>query len=457
MKTPGCRGTGFVLLPVILALALLSLVAALLLERGGTGGATAEARQQSDALGYAAEGGFRHAQALLETAGCLGAGVVPATPLGEHSYSAVMAGTGASAPATTYKLTAVDDTWIDENDKNVDHGNGSVLKNLRDGGKDRRSLLRFDLSTVPPDFDVATASLRLYVKGKDDSGQPVEIFRVTDTWTESSANWNNTAGDHDSGTVHGSFVPSQDGYLNVALTPLARQWVAGKFPNHGIVLKSTSNNKESQYASSEDSSSVRPQLTIAGRPNAFYDITATASEAEGLTRTLARTIEGPAGSALFLDYFDAGYAGNDGTRDFSGTWQESTESDGPGSGGLSVVADSKCAYGNCLKLDPISLLGDVAIWRELGLAGAASASLRLHSRRQNGNLKLEVSGNGGGSWQTLKDVGGSNDSRQVRDVFDISAYAGPNTRIRISSTVLVGTGSRYALVDDLEVEATCGP
>jgi hypothetical protein len=457
VKTPGRHGAGFVLLPVILALTLLSLVAALLLERGGTGGASAAARQQSDALGYAAEGGFRHAKALLETAGCLGAGVVPAIPLGAHSYSAVMAGTGASAPAQTYSLTAVADTWIDENSEFANHGSESVLKNKKDGDRDRQSLMRFGLSTLPVDFDVASAKLWLYVKSKDDSGLPVEVYRITYSWAESSVHWDNFDDRYDGTVVHASFVPSADGFLSFDLTPLVRQWVAGKVPNNGILFRSTSSNKESQYASREETSSIRPRLDIAGRPDAFYDVTATASDAEGLTRDLARRIRGPAGSVLFLDYFDGGFGGNDGTGSFSGNWQEVGESDGPGAGGIQVAAVSECAFGNCLKLEPGLLLNNAATWRELSLAGATSASLRLHIRRKNAGYTVEVSGNGGGSWQTLKTAGETNDGVQVRDVFDISAFAAANTRIRITGTVLIGLGTKLVLVDDAEVEATCGP
>lgn len=452
------KASGFVLLPVILTLALLAIVTALLLEHGGTGGSVAAAQQQSEALAYAAEAGFNHGRALLEQNGCLSAMALPDTELGDYTYSAVMPSTGATVPPATYKLTAVADAWVDEDDKSKNHGTDAVLKNKREGGKDKRSVFLFDLSSVPADLDVATASFWLYVKSKDDSGDPVNIHRIVVAWAENTVNWFTVgdAGEYDDTLVHASFVPNQDGFLSVDIAPLVRQWLTGKIPNNGIVLLSTSNKKESQYASRQEAASIWPRLDIVGRPNAFYAIDALGRDAAGVERAVSRTVEGPADSVLFLDYFDAGYAGNDGTRNFTTDWREVGENNGAGAGAIRVEANSDCAYANCLEIDA-GLLSTAGAWRQLGLAGADSVILRLHTRRQGGNWRLEISGNGGASWQTLKSTASANDSNQVRDAFDISAYAAANTRIRITSNSVLGLGRKDVYIDDVQVEATCGP
>ncbi|CAN5167540.1 hypothetical protein BH24PSE2_BH24PSE2_14560 [soil metagenome] len=446
------------MLPVVLTLTLLALVTALLLENSGTGGSVTAAQQQSDALAYAAAAGFEHARTLLETSGCLGAAALPATRLGRYSYSAVMPGSGTTRPAQTYTLTAVADAWIDEADKDRNHGNDPVLKNKRGDGEDRQSLMRFDLSSVPVDLDVASATLWLYVKSKDDSDLAVEVYRITDNWTESSVDWDDFNAHYDRNLVHASFIPNADGFLSFELTPLARQWVSGKIPNHGIVLRSRSYKKESQFASREDADPARrPRLDIVSRPNAFYDVAAAARDPAGIERTLSRTIEGPASSTLFLDYFDAGPAGNDGTRNFTSDWREVGENNGLETGAVRIaLAGGNCAYANCLAIDA-GLLSSAGVWRQVGLAGADRAFLRLHRRRQGGNYKLEISGNGGASWQTLQSLGSAFDADQVREVYDISAFAAADTRIRITTSSLLGLGSKDLYIDDIEVEATCGP
>jgi hypothetical protein len=91
------------------------------------------------------------------------------------------------------------------------------------------------------------------------------------------------------------------------------------------------------------------------------------------------------------------------------------------------------------------------------LVGSTSAVLRVDTRRDGGNWTLQVSGNGGGSWQTLKTAAAGTDPGQVRDSFDISAYATANTRIRFTSSQLLGLGAKDVYVDNVEIEATCAP
>lgn len=444
------NASGFVLLPVILTLALLAVVTALLLERGGIGSSVAAAQQQSDALAYAAEAGFNHGRALLEQNGCLTASTVPDTELGDYTYSAVMPGTGTSVPPATYKLTAVADAWLNQDSQSSNYGSDQVLKTNKDGD-DRQIVLRFDLSGVPPTLAVASATLRLYVKKANSDA--VDIHRVTYVWNESTVTWNNTENDYDKFVEQATFVPGAIGPLNIDLTPLVRQWVAGKVPNNGIMF--VSEDDDSEFHSREDgNASFRPRLDIVSRPNAFYDLTATGQDAAGIERSISRTIEGPADSALFLDYFDAGYAGNDGTQDFSSAWKEVGESDGPDAGGVRIVGlTTNCAYDNCLRMDENS-----QVRRQLNLAGASSAILRLHRRRLGRDFTLEVSRDSGG-WQTLRSDVHETDGTQVREVFDISTYAAADTRIRITTTsnICLFCGPRYLYVDDVEVEATCGP
>jgi hypothetical protein len=158
-----------------------------------------------------------------------------------------------------------------------------------------------------------------------------------------------------------------------------------------------------------------------------------------------------------LDYFSSGYAGSNGTRPWAGDWQEIGESNGASSGAVRVVTSSTCAYGSCLKFDSGLLLSSIGAWRALNLVGASSAVVRVDTRRDGGNWTLQVSGNGGASWQTLKAATSGTDSKQVRDAFDVSAYATSNMRIRFTTTQLLGLGTKDVYVDNVEVEAACAP
>jgi hypothetical protein len=222
-------------------------------------------------------------------------------------------------------------------------------------------------------------------------------------------------------------------------------------------MLATSNDEESVYASREEGDPTKhPRIIVTTRPRVRVAVAAQATGSDGAQRTVAATADGPANSALWLDYFDAAYAGNDGTRNWTGDWQETGESNGPGSGAVRVVASGTCAYGSCLRFDA-GLLSSVGLWREANLVGATSAVLRVDTRRDGGNWTLQVSGNGGGSWQTLKSVAAGTDSSQVRDSFDVSPYATANMRIRFTSSQLLGVGSKDVYVDNVEIEATCAP
>ena len=154
------------------------------------------------------------------------------------------------------------DSWLKQSSPGETNGSESELSAKNSGGDNMRPVFRFDLSTLPPATGVLSARLWLFVTGKDDSGQPVEVHRITDGWSEGSVNWSNTGTDFDP-AVFASFSPTQDnqGYL-IDVTTLAEGWVLGSWPNHGLMLIPTSNGNESKYGSRESSTSRRPCLEL---------------------------------------------------------------------------------------------------------------------------------------------------------------------------------------------------
>jgi hypothetical protein len=136
------------------------------------------------------------------------------------------------------------------------------------------------------------------------------------------------------------------------------------------------------------------------------------------------------------DEFNAiAYNGNDGTHNWVNDWQESGESDGPTSGKMQVAANSHCAAGNCFELGGGGGGPSTEVTREGDLSGGTSATFTFSYRRSTGanggSIKVEVSGNGGGSWTTLQtyNMNGS-DASQVPESFDITAYIASNTQVR---------------------------
>jgi len=130
-----------------------------------------------------------------------------------------------------------------------------------------RSILRFDLSSIPAGTYIKSATLQpsligyVYQTGQS-SNMVVTAYRISQAWP-GSPTWNNFAGafaeSYGSATVGTSFVRS-----NIDVTVLVRGWVNGTWPNYGMMLRgqegSYCNLKD--FASANGSSSDWPQLIV---------------------------------------------------------------------------------------------------------------------------------------------------------------------------------------------------
>ena len=133
-----------------------------------------------------------------------------------------------------------------------------------------------------------------------------------------------------------------------------------------------------------------------------------------------------------LDAFtDLSFSGNDGVHDWAGAWAEIGESNGPANGRIRVGEYSKCADGNCMRIN--TRTEDRGVVRAVDLDGVASATLSFDYYRRNlevSNLHLEISADGGATWVRLHTFNAGNDDAVARLERDISAHAGRDTRIR---------------------------
>ncbi|MCW8887237.1 MAG: hypothetical protein OQK12_18570, partial [Motiliproteus sp.] len=152
------------------------------------------------------------------------------------------------------------------------------------------------------------------------------------------------------------------------------------------------------------------------------------------------------------------YSQNDGSQNWSGSWQEVGESDGV-SAGLARVRNDRCTSGNCLRLGVISggsaqTYSNVGVSREADLTGASSATLTFNYRTgvQLGSetITLQASSNGGSSWTTLRTytISSSNASATAESV-DLSPYIASNTQIRFLASATNAVVGFYA--DDIEL------
>ena len=126
-------------------------------------------------------------------------------------------------PTTNYGSTT--DMWV-----GYDHCSGGNIS---------RSLVKFDLSSIPDGAIVSDANLSLYLANSCDIGErthTVTTYRTTSSWSSGSVTWNTQPG---FGEAYGSAsIPSRTfTRYTFDVTSLVQGWVNGSFPNYGLMLR----------------------------------------------------------------------------------------------------------------------------------------------------------------------------------------------------------------------------
>ena len=180
--------------------------------------------------------------------------------------------------------TAANDTWLGSSNT-VNHGTDTHLYVGEDNTQSPnywRTLIKFDLSSIPAGSTVLSATLSLWVEGDwSSNARTFRAYRQKRAWTESGATWTKYDGINNWSTAGGfsatdceatdigscSFLASESAGTEkqFSLTPDAvTEWIRGTFENNGVILKADteSNDGYQFYSSSSASSSYRPKLVI---------------------------------------------------------------------------------------------------------------------------------------------------------------------------------------------------
>ncbi len=134
-----------------------------------------------------------------------------------------------------------------------------------------RSLIDFDLSSIPSGATVTSAYLSVYQNDAiepnfDDRAKEFEILRITESWNEQTVTWNNQPATTDvNKVVVQDNMNSPEDYPDMDVTELIKDMVANPNRGHGFMLQLTSeiNYQNLWFGSSETAdASVRPKLVI---------------------------------------------------------------------------------------------------------------------------------------------------------------------------------------------------
>lgn len=178
---------------------------------------------------------------------------------------------GLAIPNGTVTLNSTADTTIYENSSTTNYGSNTKFITGKDNsgpGRNYRSLVKFDISTLPAGATVTSATLRLYQESSvSTSTISIAAHKVTASWNENTVTWSSSGG--------GSYNATPLATANVTLgttgwkewilpAGLIHEWVDFPATHFGILLNSGGGkNTRADFSSRENATSPqRPQLVI---------------------------------------------------------------------------------------------------------------------------------------------------------------------------------------------------
>jgi hypothetical protein len=155
------------------------------------------------------------------------------------------------------------DSYIDKWNPTHNFGPSSYMNLLSTPGEGAVwfSYVQFDISSIPSDEDIISASLKLRCTS---SGTPanVYVYEASSSWNEHTITWN--TGPNLYSSPEASYYVHTTGWCSWDVTQHVKDWCEGVRSNNGfIVVQNTYGSHSSQFASKEHSiSEYRPKLEI---------------------------------------------------------------------------------------------------------------------------------------------------------------------------------------------------
>lgn len=302
--------SGYVLIPILVAVTLVAVTALLLSRETAITADSVSSRIDQDQLRLSLEAGVNHMEWSLQNANCTGYAAMPTTAFSGNNYSATVNTTAgspvdASVTATlasgdsrsqTFKNLVVyaptanavlqpssagKDNYVDANNSSLNYGKSSGL-DVNQASGNSHALLHFDVSFLPRGTRIEHASLELNVESNasTNSTAQVDVHRALQSWTEGTgsgtatgdgANYATSDGatawswttNHDVNATASAVVGTATGLFSLNVTELINMWVARRAVNYGFVIKGNAVADHVVVTSSEGLIAAnRPRLRI---------------------------------------------------------------------------------------------------------------------------------------------------------------------------------------------------
>lgn len=192
----------------------------------------------------------------------------------------------------TYNLTATESNRIEDANATTNYSTNNYFQvgEWNGGAVIDRSLLQFDLSSIPSGSIITSATLRLYDQGTNLSSndRTMRVYRLLRNWVENQSTWNvyatasnwgtagaaNTTSDREGTDIGSISMPATEvaGYVDITLTTSAIQDMisGGSFTNNGFLLKMDTETNDMHQFSDQTVSNQEPKLVIVTRDSSFF-------------------------------------------------------------------------------------------------------------------------------------------------------------------------------------------
>ncbi len=476
------HSSGFAMMAVVSLLVALGIISYLLILQGGQGSNQNHSLADRDFAAYLAEAAIAHAKWQAQATSCGTYTDLPTTSLGNHQYSANFASytgspvsitaTGTTEEGATVTITReqvaiydstqtitysgttnIEDTYLEDGQPTTNYDATTYMHISNDITVTEHALVKVDLSAIPPDAYVKSATLRLNLEsiGSGASSGTLYAYRITQAWQSSEATWNEyetsqswttPGGDKHDQIWASAPITSGGGGVTLNITNLVNLWVAKGADNEGLLLAVSNNIIDAQFSSSDHASaSLQPTLELSyacecGLPcvpdDLYYE-----DQFNSFTCTTS------------MDYTNT-----DGSIDWSSEQWDESESDNSCANDIQLATD-----GGDTRLQ----IGgnNIRISRQLTLDVFTTPTLSFDYRRENLSntnqyMAVEVSLNGS-SWTELGRITGSGtDGTYQQQNYDLTPYNGNTIYIRFSSRRLYSFFSRAIYIDNVRIDDGAG-
>lgn len=135
-----------------------------------------------------------------------------------------------------------------------------------------RTLIEWDLSSIPSGSTVESAIVRLYCLGfyGTPTGHP-DFYLIDEAWSEADVTFN-TQPDYGTTPTIAATWPTAHTWFELDVTAFVQGWIEGTHPNHGIYCTSSGTTGTSVpgfWSKDSEDESLRPQLVVTFSPAAL--------------------------------------------------------------------------------------------------------------------------------------------------------------------------------------------